>query len=190
MPSCSANNANLDKNNFDIFYKIDCRAAIHGWKWMNNVPNESRIIMLSCTEISFVISFFDFLKFGVKPGFPFKKHLTLYTQAGVYEKWVLQQDQTILSGLRLPLLTCSWYICTYSTYLPALLAIPTTHIFIQNKLKQWHSLTFIQIWISLHISLFIYLFIYLLIYSFIHSCINLSINFSIYLFIHSSIYSQ
>ena len=27
MPSCSANNANLDKNNFDMFYKIDCSAA-------------------------------------------------------------------------------------------------------------------------------------------------------------------
>ena len=37
---------------------------------MNNVPNESRIIMLSGTEISFVISFFDFEKFGVKPRFP------------------------------------------------------------------------------------------------------------------------
>ena len=27
--------------------------------------------MLSCTEISFVISFFNFEKFWVKPGFPF-----------------------------------------------------------------------------------------------------------------------
>ena len=27
--------------------------------------------MLSCTEISFVISFIDFEKFRVKPGFPF-----------------------------------------------------------------------------------------------------------------------
>ena len=27
--------------------------------------------MLSCTEITFVISFFNFEKFGVKPGFPF-----------------------------------------------------------------------------------------------------------------------
>ena len=34
---------------------------------MNNVPNDSRIIVLSCTEISFVISFFNFEKFGVKP---------------------------------------------------------------------------------------------------------------------------
>ena len=29
--------------------------------------------MLSCTEISFVISFFNFEKFGVKPGLPFTK---------------------------------------------------------------------------------------------------------------------
>ena len=60
MPLCSANNANLDKNNFDTFDKIDCCAVIHGRIWMNIVPNWSRIIMLSCTEISFVIylSFF------------------------------------------------------------------------------------------------------------------------------------
>ena len=38
MPSCSTNNANLDKTNFDMFYKIDCCAAIHGRIWMNNVP--------------------------------------------------------------------------------------------------------------------------------------------------------
>ena len=49
------------------FYKIDCSAAIHGWIWMNKVPNESRIIVLSCTEVSFVTSFFEFEKFGVKP---------------------------------------------------------------------------------------------------------------------------
>ena len=38
--------------------QIDCCAAIHGRIWMNNVPNESQIIMLSCTEISFI--FFRF----------------------------------------------------------------------------------------------------------------------------------
>ena len=69
MPSCSANNANLDKNNFDMFYQFYCCAAINGQIWMNNVPNESRIIMLSCTEISFVISVSNFEKVGVKPGF-------------------------------------------------------------------------------------------------------------------------
>ena len=72
MTSCSTNNANLDKNNIDMFYKIDCCDVIYHWIWMNNLPNESRIIMLSCTEISFVIYnifVFCFLKFGVKPGF-------------------------------------------------------------------------------------------------------------------------
>ena len=39
MPSCSTNNANLDKTNFDMFYKIDYCATIHGRIWMNNVPN-------------------------------------------------------------------------------------------------------------------------------------------------------
>ena len=37
MPSCSTNNANFNKTNFDMFYKIDCCAAIHGRIWMNNV---------------------------------------------------------------------------------------------------------------------------------------------------------
>ena len=78
MPSCSANNANLDTNNFDMFYKIDCCAAIHCRIWMNNVPNESRIILLSCTEISLLyifarvlfFFFFSCLFIVVKPGFP------------------------------------------------------------------------------------------------------------------------
>ena len=61
------------QNNFDMFYKIDrCAAIIRGRIWINNVyiPNEIRIIMLVCTEISFVTCFFDLEKFGVKPGFP------------------------------------------------------------------------------------------------------------------------
>ena len=39
--------------------------------------------MLLCTEISFVISFFNFEKFGVKPGFPFTQlnHAT-YSKLG------------------------------------------------------------------------------------------------------------
>ena len=61
MPSCSTNNANLDKNNFYMFYQIDCCTAIHGRIWMNNVPNKSWLIMLSCTEFSFVIYFFSIL---------------------------------------------------------------------------------------------------------------------------------
>ena len=67
----SANSANLDKTILICFHKIDCCAAIRGRIWMNNISNESRIIMLSCTEISFVISFFDFGKFWVNPDFPF-----------------------------------------------------------------------------------------------------------------------
>ena len=41
---------------------------------MNNVPNESRKVMLSCTKISFVISSFDLEKFGIKPVFFFLTH--------------------------------------------------------------------------------------------------------------------
>ena len=81
MPSCNTNNANLDKTNFEMFYKIDCCAAIHGQIWMNSVRNESRMIVLSCTEKNWKfcdIFFFNFEKFGVKPGFSFFK-LTLYT---------------------------------------------------------------------------------------------------------------
>ena len=45
-----------------FWHVLHCRAAIHGQIWMNNVPNERRI-MLSCTEMSFVISCFNFEKF-------------------------------------------------------------------------------------------------------------------------------
>ena len=56
----TVNNANLDRGKFDIFYKIDCCAAIRGHKWMNNLSNERRITMLSPTEISVVTSFINF----------------------------------------------------------------------------------------------------------------------------------
>ena len=69
MQSCSTNNGNLDKNNL-TFYKIDCCAATHGRMWMNNIPNESRIIMLSCTDIS-CCCFFLGGELRVNPGFPF-----------------------------------------------------------------------------------------------------------------------
>ena len=70
MPSCSANDANLDKNNFDMFYEIYC-CACHPWPNMNEQCTKWKYrIMLSCSEISVVISVFDFEKFGVKPGFP------------------------------------------------------------------------------------------------------------------------
>ena len=52
---------------------------------------KTRIIMLSCTEISFAISFFDFEKFGVKSGFPFFVLFltrTVYIAYGVHRvKW-------------------------------------------------------------------------------------------------------
>ena len=49
----TVNNANLDRGKFDMFYKIDCCAAIRG-------HNERRITMLSPTEISVVTSFINF----------------------------------------------------------------------------------------------------------------------------------
>ena len=61
---------NLDGESFDMLYKNDCLAAIPDPIWTINVPYERKINMLSCTEISFVISFFNFEKFWVKPGFP------------------------------------------------------------------------------------------------------------------------
>ena len=39
--------------------------------------------MLSCIEIGFVITFFNFEKFGVKPGFPFFLTHTLSKYAGL-----------------------------------------------------------------------------------------------------------
>ena len=71
MPSRSTNNANLDKTNFDMFYKIDCCAAIHGQIWMNNVPNESKLNYAMMHWNKFCCIFFQFEKIGVKPGFPF-----------------------------------------------------------------------------------------------------------------------
>ena len=66
--SCSVNNANSDKNKFDIFYRTDCCAAIHGR--MNNVPNESRtilcyhplkLVLLYQTRFSFIFFLLFFL---------------------------------------------------------------------------------------------------------------------------------
>ena len=64
---------NLDGDSFDMLYKSDCWAAIPDPIWTINVPYERKMNMLSCTEISFVISFFffNFEKFGVKSWFPF-----------------------------------------------------------------------------------------------------------------------
>ena len=58
----------LGQKQFDTYHKIDCCAAIHG-QIMNNIPNENRIIMLSCTNF-FFLRFWDFF-FFVTPRFPF-----------------------------------------------------------------------------------------------------------------------
>ena len=47
---------------------------------MNNVPHESRIIMLSCTEISFVISFIDFENLESNVGKYHSTHQTAQTE--------------------------------------------------------------------------------------------------------------
>ena len=52
-------------------HKIDCWAAIYGRIWMNNVPNESRIIMLSRTKTSFVYIFLILRNLESNPGFLF-----------------------------------------------------------------------------------------------------------------------
>ena len=62
---------NLDGDSFDMLCKNYCWAAIPDPIWTINVPYERKMNMLSCTEISVVISFFKFEKFWVKPGFPF-----------------------------------------------------------------------------------------------------------------------
>ena len=53
-----------------MLYKSGCWAAIPDPMWVINVPHERKINMLSCTEISSVISFFSFEKCWVKPGLP------------------------------------------------------------------------------------------------------------------------
>ena len=49
--------------------------------------NNANLDMLSCTEISFVMSFFNFEKFGVKPGFPFTQlNQATYSKLGEEKK--------------------------------------------------------------------------------------------------------
>ena len=69
MPSCSTNNANLDKTNFDMFYKIDCCAAIHGQIMTEQCTKLKKTNYAIMRWICFVISVFNFEKFWVKPGF-------------------------------------------------------------------------------------------------------------------------
>ena len=114
---CSANNvnANLDKNSFDMFYQIDCCAAIHGWIWMHNVPNESRILMVSCTVLSFAISVFDFEKFGVKPWF-FFFFFFFFGGGGSHTVYTYPKKYSVqLVHLSLPCVVgCSWVVLSAS----------------------------------------------------------------------------
>ena len=93
MSSCSAK----DDHFFDN-YKIYCCAAIHGRIWMNNVPNESKIIMLSCTKISVVIYIFQ----ARVPFFPFFFLLTLHSASQIkrlhFEKVSPDKYFNIFSG--------------------------------------------------------------------------------------------
>ena len=61
---------NLDGDIFEMLYKSGCWAAIPDPIWVINVPHERKINMLSCSEISSVMSFFSFEKFWVKSGLP------------------------------------------------------------------------------------------------------------------------
>ena len=53
--------------------------------------------MLSCTEISFLISFFDLEKFGDKPGFPF---LDSHCSAARVNHTVDKSDTNTMTHLR------------------------------------------------------------------------------------------
>ena len=89
MPSCSANNANLDKNSFDN-YKIYCCAAILGW-----------VIMLLCTEINSVISFFVLRNLESNPGFFFLTHTVYWELAELHNliKLALKWNYPLPLGL-------------------------------------------------------------------------------------------
>ena len=109
MPSCSANNINLDKTNFDMFYNIDCFAAIHGRIWKNYVPNYIRIIMLACTTISFVIFFLKFLRqLESNPGFLLRNSIKLLTQN--MEKVILTCSTKIIAE-QSSVIQYAWPMC-------------------------------------------------------------------------------
>ena len=81
----SYNTQNLEKINFDMFYKNDCWAVICYPICVTNVSYEREIIVLSFPVISFVILIFVFLRFEIKSGFPFY-WLTLYSIGGF--EWI------------------------------------------------------------------------------------------------------
>ena len=81
MPLCSNNNANLDKTNFDIFYKNYCWAVICYPIGMTNVSYERGILVPAYYHslilvLWFFFSFFRDLKLNM--GFLFFFTLTLY----------------------------------------------------------------------------------------------------------------
>ena len=69
-----ANTQNLEKINFDMFYKNYCWAVICYPICVTNVSYEREIIVLSFHVISFVILIFIFLRFEIKSGFHFWTH--------------------------------------------------------------------------------------------------------------------
>ena len=72
-----ANTQNLEKINFDMFYKNACWAVICYPICVTNVSYERKIIVLPFPVISFVILIFVSQIFEIKSGFPFY-WLTLY----------------------------------------------------------------------------------------------------------------
>ena len=88
MSWCSAHYTYLDKVAFDVFHKHYCWAVTRDRIWMINVLHESKMIVLSFPEISFMIFFiFLFLNvFGIESGFPFFFYFTHIevTKRGIY----------------------------------------------------------------------------------------------------------
>ena len=102
-----------------LFYKINCYAAIHGRIWMNNVPNEIKIFMLSSTEISFVIYFFILRNLQSNPGFLFffNSHcMFLYQQNTNIEKNYFASEQS-KRALNFFLIFTIQNCCFYSIFL-------------------------------------------------------------------------
>ena len=73
---------NLEKINFDMFYKNYCWAVICYPICVTNVSYERKIIVLPFPVISFVILIFVFQIFEIKSGFPFYC-LTLYIHGNI-----------------------------------------------------------------------------------------------------------
>ena len=61
---------NLDEDGFDMLYKNYCCAAIPDPIWINNVPYERRVNMLSSSDNNFIIFLFDCERFRIESRFP------------------------------------------------------------------------------------------------------------------------